>query len=413
MNDLRQHYHAVLGLDSTWRVDEVNLKMAEQRVEVRLEHCGGKLVCAECGSACSQADRSPERQWRHLDMMQFETIIIARIPRSNCNKCGVKQIKIPWSEPHMRFTLMFEALAIEVLLACSSVERARHLLGLSWQSAHQIMERAVNRGLAKRSDETVEHVGIDEKNFLKGQSYVSVMTDIDGHRVLEVSEGRTEESADELWKTMSKRQRSQVKAVAMDMWTAYMNSAQANVPEADIVHDKFHIAKHLNEAVDQVRRAENKELRANDDERLTGSRQLWLYNENNLDQDRFNRFQDLKSQNLKTAKAWALKEQFRGFWTFSMPGWGKRFFDKWNGWASRCRLTPIVKAAKRIADHLPNILNYFKHGVTNSTAEGFNSKIQFLKAAARGFKVFKNYRNRILFYCGKLDLFVSAQQCRG
>ena len=168
------------------------------------------------------------------------------------------------------------------------------------------------------------------------------------------------------------------------------------------------------EAVDwynqRVDACKNKELRANDDQRLTGSRQLWLYNENNLDRDRFNQFQDLKSQNLKTAKAWALKEQFRGFWTFSTPGWAKRFFDKWNSWATRCKLKPIVKAAKRIAEHLPNILNFFRHGVTNSTAEGFNSKIQYIKAAARGFKLFKNYRNRILFYCGRLDLFPATHK---
>ena len=278
------------------------------------------------------------------------------------------------------------------------------MLRLTWERANAILQRAVDRGLERRSTAEVEHVGMDEKSFLKGQSYVTLMTDIDGQRVLDVSEGRTEESADELWEKLPETQQKKIKAVAMDMWPAYINSAQAKVPDADIVHDKFHIAKHLNEAVDQVRRAENKQLRAQQDDTLTGSRQLWLFNEKNLSDQQLDVFTNLKNLNLKTSKAWALKEQLRSMWTYCTRGWAQRYFSKWYDWATRSRLTPIIKAAKRIKNHLPNVMNYFKHFITNSTSEGFNSKIQSIKAAARGFKHFKNYRYRILFFCGKLHL---------
>ncbi len=124
----------------------------------------------------------------------------------------------PWAGKHSRFTLLFEAFAVEVLLACSNVNSAAALLGTDWSTAHAIMKRAVDRGLKKRAVEEVHHVGIDEKSFGSGHDYVSLMTDLDGYRVLEVTQGRTTEAADQLWETLPETQRENVLAVAMDMW---------------------------------------------------------------------------------------------------------------------------------------------------------------------------------------------------
>ena len=131
---------------------------------------------------------------------------------------------------------------------------------------------------------------------------------------------------------------------------------------------------------------------------------MWLYNEENLDAKRAEDFAILKQLNLKTARAWSLKEQLRGMWTYSSETWASKYFDKWYQWASRSKLKPMVKVAKTVKDHLPEVLNYFKHFITNSTSEGFNSVIQSIKSSAKGFKKFQNYRTRILFYCGKLEL---------
>ena len=198
MSDLRSHYHLLLGLDADWRVDDVELKMSENRVEISLVHGGGQLRCAECDQGCSQADTAPPRQWRHLDTMQFETIIKARVPRSKCSSCGVKTIAVPWSGKHSRFTLMFEALAISILQAARSVSSGADVLGVSWKTAHTLMRRGVERGLERRGDEPIDYIGIDEKSFGKGQDYVSLMVDIEGSRVLEVAKDRSEESCDQL-----------------------------------------------------------------------------------------------------------------------------------------------------------------------------------------------------------------------
>jgi transposase len=230
------------------------------------------------------------------------------------------------------------------------------------------------------------------------------MTDISGSRVLEVVEGRTEAATDLLWKTLSPEQRKKIKAVAMDMWSAFITSTEKNAPTASIVFDRFHVSKHLNEAVDQIRRQENKALRKQGDATLTGTKQLWLFNPENLSLKGYFRFSQLKEQALKTGRAWEMKEQFRYFWQCFSQVTAEGFFQKWYDWASKSKLTPIVAKAKMLKRHLPGLLNYFQHGLTNAMSEGFNSKIQQIKSNARGFRSFKSYRTRILFFCGKLDL---------
>lgn len=404
MSELSRHYRQLLCLNDEWNVKSVALSLEEKRLVVVLEHVGKAVACPECSAACSVKDYAPERSWRHLDTMQFETILKARVPRANCRRCGVKTCSVPWADKYSRYTLMFEAFAIDVLQTSSNVSAAAILLGLGWDAVHDIMKRAVERGVERREVEDVQHVGIDEKSFGRGQDYVSLMTDLDGSRVLEVVPGRDEEAANKLWKTLPESQRVKIKAVAIDMSQAFENSVRKNVPHADIVHDKFHISQHLNEAVDKVRRQEHKILREEGDNRLAGSKQLWLYNPDNIPEPRLLDFEALRNQELKTARAWAIKENFRWFWMNSYAGNARKYFREWYSWASRCRLAPIVKVAKMIKKRLDNILTYFKHQITNAISEGFNSRIQTLKANARGFRNFDNYRTRILFFCGKLDL---------
>src|SRR5690606_6604938 len=277
------------------------------------------------------------------------------------------------------------------------------LLKLSWRSAHDLMRVAVRRGLEERDMDNIAHVGIDEKSFGKGQDYVSVLVDLDEHRVLEVAEGRTGESAKTLWNTLSDEQKDNVEAVAMDMWPAFISSASAHVPEAEIVHDRFHIRTHLSEAVDQVRRAEHKALKQEGDERLTGSRFLWLTNEENLSEEKAATFEELKNAKLKTARAWAISDLFRDFWDQPGQYTARNFFESWHRWASRSRLEPIIKVGRMIKKHLDNIVTWFRHPISNGAVEGFNSRIQAIKSAARGFRNFENYRIRIVSLGGNLD----------
>jgi transposase len=405
-SELQRHYAQLLGIGSPWEVKTVELKLEQKKVEIELGwQWGAAAKCPECGRECSIHDCAPERTWRHLDTMQFTTLIRARTPRSDCPEHGVKTMSVPWAAPQGRFTLLFERFAVEVLLASASVSQACALLGIGWDTAQEIMRRAVQRGLERRQLERLKYLGMDEKSFRRGQSYITLLTDLEESRVLDVVEERTAEAAGQLWDTLSAEQKQAVEAVAVDMWEPFIQTIQTQVPDADIVHDKFHVSKYLGEAVDKVRRQEHKELMAQGDETLKGTRQLWLYNPQNFSPDQAEEFSMLKDLQLKVARAWAAKELFSKFWEYQEEGWARRFFKDWFGWVSRSRLTPVIEVAQMLKRHLDHLLTYLKHHITNAVTEGLNSKIQNLKSAARGFRNFQNYRIRILFFCGKLALY--------
>ncbi len=167
---------------------------------------------------------------------------------------------------------------------------------------------------------------------------------------------------------------------------------------------RFHISQYLGEAVDLVRRKENQSLKKLGDDSLVGTRPLWLYNMDNLEQEKQSIITGLQRAAVQTSRAWAIKEMFRDFWAYRSQAWAEKFFTRWYAWAIRSRLAPIKKVAVMLKKHLSGLLAYFRHRITNAKSEGFNSRIQAIKSAARGFRSFNNYRIRILFYCGRLNL---------
>jgi transposase len=406
----RDLYAQILGVREPWRVGSVDLKLSEGEVHVHLTHDSGlEWLCPECGKSCPLYDHQPERRWRHLDTCQYRTILHAAPPRSNCPEHGALNVKLPWSEPSSRFTAMFERLAIDWMKAASQKAVADQL-HLSWDEVHAIQERAVVRGLARREAETISHLGVDEKSFTKGHHYFTLVNDLDRSRVLYVAEDRTEASLDGFWSGLAATQIDGVKAIAMDMWDPYINSTLNHLPEAQskIVFDKFHIAKHLSEAVDLVRRRENKQLRAAGDDRLTGTRYDWLKHPAKMDPADRREFNQLKDSALKTARAWALKESMMAFFAYYYERPARKHYRWWHNWAVRSRLRPMIDKARMIQRRFENIVTYLKHRITNAASESINSKIQWVKYTARGFRNKTNFKTAIYFHCGGLDLMPAA-----
>ena len=387
-------------------MDSVELKLEAGEIHVRLRH--DDLVewpCAECGAACRLYDHQPERQWRHLDTCQYQTILHAEPPRSECNNHGVRVVKMPWAEPSSRFTALFEALAIEWLKAASQ-KAVAGLLRLSWDEIHGIMERAVARGLARREAEPVTQIGVDEKAFRKGQNYLTLVNDLLRGRVLYVAEERKQSSLDGFWKTLTAEQIRGIEAVALDMWDPYVASVRAHVPEADskIVFDKFHVAQHLGDAVDRVRRKEHKTLKAAGDDRLTGTRYDWLRNPTSMEPRDRREFAELRNSELKTARAWALKETAMTLYSYVYERPARKHFRWWHRWAVRSRLQPMIEVARMLKRRFENIITYLRHRITNAASESINAKIQWVKYTARGYRNRQNFVHAIYFHCGGLDM---------
>jgi transposase len=405
------HYGLLLGLKSPWRVTATKLEMSQRLMDIEVEHDPQQpFLCPECKSACACHDHAPERTWRHLDVMQFATQIRSRVPRCHCPEHGVLTLRAPWAEPGSRFTMLFEAFALEIINASASLTQAREVPGLDWDSVQRIMERAVERGLGRRSLSQITPVGLDEKSFGGGHDHVSLMTDLKGRRVLDVVRENTTEPAVRLWEKLPLEQIKQVRAAAMDMSAGYAKATRQAAPWVKIVHDKFHIPRHLNEAVDKVRRVEHQALLAKGDESLKNTKFLWLQGAA-PEGDKALSFSELCERELKTARAWAHKEMFVEFWAQADEVQGHKFFKHWKGSAMRTKLEPLKKVARMPAGHIEGLLNYFEQRITNALSEGFNSRIQAIKAAARGFHNFENYRVRILFYCGKLEMAPNPPGC--
>jgi len=402
----RDLYTAILGIQTPWSVERVDLKLTQGEVHVYLKHASGlQWRCPECGQPSPLYDHQPERCWRHLDTCQFKTILHAEPPRSNCGEHGVRAVKLPWAEPNSRFTALFEGIAI-AWLKVASQKAVADQLGLSWDEVHAIQQRAVARGLARRKAEMVEHVGVDEKSFTRGHQYFTLVNDLDGGRVLFVSENRSEESLDTFWSGLSEQQLHGIKAVAMDMWDPYVNSTRRHLPEAEskIVFDKFHIAKHLSEAVDRVRRREHKQLRAAGDDRLAGTRYDWLRHPARMEPQDRKQFAALRDSNLKTARAWALKEAMMGFFIYVYERPARKHFRWWHNWAVRSRLQPMIETARMLKRRFENMVRYVKHRIANAASESINSKVQWVKYTARGFRNKNKFLTAIYFHCGGLDL---------
>ncbi len=403
----RDLYAKLLGLEQPWEVRRVELDLPKLEVHVYVEHVAHQWRCPDCEQEGPLYDHQPERAWRHLDTMQYTTMLHARPPRVNCSAHGPKIVRLPWADRGSRFTLLFERFAID-LLKITSVEAAGRLLRLSWKEAFGIQERAVERGLARKPAEPPVYVGIDEKAFWKGQdSYFTIVCDLAEGSVEWIGEDRKANTLGGYFDQFTPEQLARIEGLAMDMWRPYAKAVVERIPEAEdkIIYDRFHVMKCVGEALDTIRKQEHRELSTLGNDILKGTKYDWLRSRENVPRKHRRRFAALKRRKLKTGRAWAIKEALRHLWDFKTSSRAHAFWKSWFNWATHSKLPAMVKAAKKLKRHERRILNYFRHRITNSMAESLNSQIERLKRIANGYRNPDNFRIAILFRHGGLDLY--------
>jgi len=405
----KELYEEILGLERPWRVVGVELDTDGREVRVEIENEQRRLPCPVCGVDCPRHDMRP-RSWRHLDTCQFQTTLQAMVPRVKCLRHGVKQVPVPWADRGSSFTALFEMLVIAWLKE-ASIKAVAELFGLSWNVIDGIMKRAVRRGVKRQcfgegGRQLPKHLGIDETSFQKRHEYVTVVCDQEKGHVVHVADGRSAAVVEEYLDGFEEPVRAEVETVAMDMWQAYISAVESRIPGAEekICFDKFHLAQHLGNAVDKVRREEHRRLTSQGDSTLKGSRYLWLKNPANLTADRLREMETLRRVAEKTGRAWALKETAMDAWRYRSRHWARGALLSWYSWAIRSRLEPMRGVARMVKGHLEGLVNAIYHGVTNARAEGINSRIQWIKYTARGFRNRERFRRSIHFHLGGLNM---------
>ena len=403
-------YTKILGISKPWTVSSVEVSIPQKRVTITVIHDKGTPArCPECGLPASIHDNKT-RRWRHLDTCQMETIIECRVPRSSCTEHGGRQLKVPWAEANSHFTAMFEALVIDWLKQ-ANISAVSKLLGLSWDEAAYIQERAVRRGLARRKESVVKKMAIDETSFQKRHEYVTVILDRERDVGIEVLDDRKADTVGDWLASKNKVFLSGIETISMDMWDPFIKAITDNVPEAKrkICFDRFHVAQHFGKAVDKVRAMEHRELSQKPKgSPLKKTKMDWLRNSHDIDNRSRRQFLELTRKNLRTARAWAIKETAAGLWNYSYRGAAEKAWKLLLRWIAKCRLAPVIKVGKMVAKYFWGICNAIIQKVSNAIAEGKNARIQKIKAMACGFRNRARFKMAILFHLGGLDMSPSV-----
>lgn len=402
---LNRHYEQMLSLNDPWQVEDVRMDLENLKVTIRIAHkAGAPLFCPDCARKCPGYDHAQPRRWRHLDSMQFQTILEAEVPRCNCPEHGVRVVDVPWAGAGDRFTLMFAAFAIQVMLASRSVAKAAKLLRLDWKAVHRLMDRAVEHGLAARDLTGLRVACMDEKMVGCKVGFASVLSDGETGHVIDIRPGRRQADAEACWASVPQEVAEAVECGVTDMAAHYKATLRAKAPNADIVIDKFHVSSLMNKAVDETRRQEQAQQAGEGIQGLKKTRFLWLQDPNNFSPRQESRFNEAFARAKRTGRAWLLKESLADWWQSPDILSAAHYFSGWFQKAVRSQIKPVVRTARSMKTHLNEILNYFQHRVTNAGAEGLNSLIASLQYTARGFRKFENLRVAVLFYHGGLTL---------
>jgi transposase len=397
----------ILGLRPPWFIQKVVVDDKAQRVDIYVDHERDiRVRCPVCDELYGLYDHAPERVYRHLNTCQMQTYIHVRPPRVNCPTHGVKQIGSEFGENGSELSFGLERFVIQVAQECS-IEATARLCGLSWDQSWNTLERAVDRGRARKPRRVPSRMGVDEKSIAKGHKYESLVYDIDAGTVEFVWNDRAQQSLETYYRQFSREELSGIQAVAMDMWDPFIAATRKHVPQADkkIVFDRFHVMRHVLDAVDQVRKSEHRQLAETGESPLKGTKYLWLWSQENVPEWRQEEFATLRAQDLKVCRAWAIKENLRHLWKYRYQAHMRNYFKRWYFWATHSRLKPIKKAAQTLKAHIDNIVTYAKHRITNALGEAINAKIEKVKRMACGFRNRAHYRTAIYFHCGGLDLF--------
>jgi len=395
-------FQMALGLMPPWFVDRSEFDAQEKRLDLYIDFLrGGRFACPECGQADCSAYDSEEKTWRHLNFFEHETYLHARTPRVDCPLCGVKQVGVPWARADSGFTLLFEAfiMALAKEMTVNAIARLvnEHDTRL-WRILHHYVEKA--RSEQDYSD--VEKVGVDETSSKRGHNYITTFVDMAQSKVLFATPGKDAGTLTAFQEDLKGHGASpeQIKEACCDMSPAFISGIEETFENTQITFDRFHVMKIINNAVDQVRREEQK-----DRPELQKSRYVWLKNPEHLTLKQQAVFENLnvKKLNLKTARAYQIKLSFQEL--YNQPkALAETFLKKWYFWATHSRLQPMIDAAYTIKNHWHGVLRWFDSRISNGILEGINSLIQAAKAKARGFRSTRNLITVVYLIAGKLDM---------
>jgi transposase len=382
------------------------IEEAPEGIVAELEEVGRHLPrCGRCGRRTGRTKgRLPMRRWRDLKIRDRPLILTYRPRRVVCPDGGVRTERIPWAERYSRVTQGLSRAVAELSRKTDLSTVAGHY-GINGKTVAGILRRVVAWGLARRRRKPVHVIGIDEVSRKKGHRYLTLVYDLERGELVWVGKDRTAETVAGFFEELGPRRCKCLQAVSLDMWRPYIDTVKARAPQATICFDRFHVVRHLNAAVDEVRRALVRKL-ARDPARalVKGTRFVLLKNPWNLTPKQKQSLTALVRGNGPLSRAWYLKEDFQRFWDYLQQRRAKEHLAKWLWWASHSRLEPFKEFARLVREHVDGILAWTRLRITNGALEGMNNKVKLVSHRSFGFRNEDRYIEAIYHNCGNLPL---------
>ena len=394
-----------IGLTPPWTVTRSDFDPKAHRIDIQIDFApGSRFACPNCGAADCPAYDTERMTWRHLNFFQHQAYLNARVPRVRCDQCGIKKVGVPWSRPGSGFTLLFKALVM-TMVSAMPVKAVARMVGEHDTRLWRVVHHYVDDAVARIDASAVTRVAIDETAARRGHDYITLCVDVDQARVLFATEGKDAETvaafAEDL--TTHGGDPDNISEVCIDMSPAFIKGVSEKLPNAAITFDKFYAVKIINDAVDQVRRAEQK-----GESLLRGTRYIWLRNPDNLSDRQRATLDALPTRHLKTARAYQIRLAFQELYDHPSAEAAAQYLKKWYFWATHSRLEPVVEAARTVKRRWDGILRWFDSKIANGLIEGINSLVQVAKAKARGYRSIRNLKAMVYLLAGKLDLRLPA-----
>ena len=389
-----------LGIKKPWYISEVHLEGESEKktLHIYLAHTAHALFNYE-GKQYPVYDHQ-QRKWHHLRFFQHECYIHAGVPRIKNSDGKVKLVEVPWAQPGSSFSLLFEYDVLDLITEGMSMSGVSRRLNIVDKRIARIIRRHVSHCLANQAIEEVKELSVDETSRRKGHNYFTIMSDREAKKVVGVGIGKDKEAFAHALVDLEIRggSRQSVKSITMDMSRSYISAATEMINQADIIFDRFHIVKKLNEAVDKIRRKEQKEH-----DELKKTRYLWLKNNLNLNEEQRIQINNLSEAYPNIGKAYRLKELLKSVLD---QAYNSRLLKPLNNWVKEAwesEIEPIREFVNMLKRHWYGIKTYFKKVATNAFAERVNLKIQEIKRIAKGFTNPLNFIMMIYFHLGGLN----------
>lgn len=406
-------FEQALNITSPWYVKDIKFSNTTKQLDIYIDFKKGSVFKyenkEECISGEFKAYDTVEKTWRHLNFFEHECYLHARVPRIKPKDGCVRMIDPPWSGLSNGFTLLFEALVLQ-LATNMPVNVTSRMINESNYKIWDILEKYTETARNTQNYSEITTIGMDETSIRKGHEYITLFVDIRNKKTIFVTEGKDSKTVEKFVEDFKKHngKPEKIKDVSCDMSPAFIKGVRENLPEAQITFDRFHVMKILNHAVDKVRKEEVKDIPL-----LLRSKYVFLKNAKNLTEKEKKKKEEiqLSGLKLKSLKALQIRETFQEIYNSEDEETFEYLLKKWYFWATHSRIEPIKEAAQTIKAHWDGIVRWGISRINNGILEGLNSVVQAAKAKARGYRTFRCFRIIVYLLTGKLNFSSVNKNC--